>query len=37
MRSVYKTFVGIAERKRPLGRPWHRWRVNIRMDVRKMG
>jgi hypothetical protein len=28
--------VGILEGKRPLGKPSHRWEVNIRMDVREM-
>jgi hypothetical protein len=24
------------EGKRPLGRPWHRWDNNIRMDLREI-
>jgi hypothetical protein len=32
-RKVYKVLVGKPERKRPLGRPRHRWEVGIKMDV----
>jgi hypothetical protein len=28
---------GKPEGKRPLGRPKHRWEVNIRMDLQKVG
>jgi hypothetical protein len=24
-RGIYRVLVGKPERKRPLGRPWHRW------------
>jgi hypothetical protein len=27
MRNAYKVLVGKLERKRPLGRPRHRWKV----------
>jgi hypothetical protein len=29
--------VGKPERKRPLGRPRHRWEDNIKMDLREIG
>jgi hypothetical protein len=29
--------VGRPERKRPLGRPKHRWEDNIKMDMREIG
>jgi hypothetical protein len=32
MRGAYKVLVGKPERKRPLGRPRHRWDDNIKMD-----
>jgi hypothetical protein len=35
-RKVYKVLVGKPERKRPLGRPSHRWEVGIRMDLREI-
>ena len=31
-RSVYRVMVGKPERKRPLGRPRHRWDDNIRQS-----
>jgi hypothetical protein len=30
-KGVFRVFVGKTERKRPLGRPRHRWEDNIRM------
>jgi hypothetical protein len=36
-RGAYKVLVGRPERKRPLGRPRHRWEDNIKMDLREMG
>jgi len=36
-RGVYRGLVGRTERKRPLGRPRHRWEVNIKMDLPAMG
>jgi len=35
-RSVYRVLVGKPERKRPLGRPRHRWEDNIRMDLQEV-
>jgi hypothetical protein len=32
-----KILVGKPEGKRPLGRPRHRWKDNIRMDLREIG
>jgi hypothetical protein len=29
--------IEISKGKRPLGRPRHRWKDNIRMDLREMG
>jgi hypothetical protein len=37
MGNAYSTLVGKPERKRPLGRPRHRWEDNIRMDLREIG
>jgi hypothetical protein len=34
MRNAYTILVGKPERKRPLGRPKHRWEDNIKMDLR---
>jgi len=36
-RGVHKVVVGKPERKRPLGRPRHRWEDNIKMDLREVG
>jgi hypothetical protein len=36
-RKVYKVLVGKPEGKRPLGRPRHRWKDGIRMDLREIG
>jgi hypothetical protein len=35
-RGVYRIFVGKPERKRPLGRPRHRWEDNIRMYLQEV-
>jgi len=36
--GVYRVFLGgKAERKRPLGRPRHRWKNNIKIDLQEMG
>jgi hypothetical protein len=35
--SAFKMLTGILARKRPLGRPRHRWEDNIRMDLREIG
>jgi len=36
-RGVYKFLVRNPERKRPLGRPRHRWVDNIRTDLQEVG
>jgi hypothetical protein len=35
-RKAYRISVGTPERKRPLGRPTHRWVNNIKMDLREI-
>jgi hypothetical protein len=35
--NAYRVLVGKPERKRPLGRPIHRWEQNIKMDRREIG
>jgi hypothetical protein len=35
MKNAYKVLVGKPEIKRPLVRPWCRWKCNIRMDFRE--
>jgi hypothetical protein len=32
----YKNLVGKLEKKRPLGRPGHRWKDNIKADIRQV-
>jgi len=34
---VYRALVGKPEGKRPFGRPRHRWKDNIKMDILKVG
>jgi hypothetical protein len=36
-RDIYRVLVGKPERKRPLGRPRHRWEDNINMDLQEVG
>jgi len=36
-RVVYRVLVGKPERKRPLGRPRHRWEDNIKMGLQEVG
>jgi hypothetical protein len=36
MRNSYKILVGKLEGNRPLGRPRHRWKGNIKMDLREI-
>jgi hypothetical protein len=36
-RNVYRILVEKPERKRPLGRPRHRWGHNIKMNLREIG
>ena len=35
--DVYTILVGKPERKRPLGRPRHRWEDNIKMHLQEVG
>jgi hypothetical protein len=37
MRNAHNILVGKPERKRPLGRPRHKWEDNIRIDLREIG
>jgi hypothetical protein len=36
-RGVHKLLVGKPEGKRPLGRPRHTWKDNIKMDLQEVG
>jgi hypothetical protein len=36
-RGVYKVLVGRPKRKKPLGRPRHRGKDNMKMDLREIG
>jgi hypothetical protein len=36
-RGVYRVLVGKTEKMRPLGRPRHRWKGNIKMDLQEVG
>jgi hypothetical protein len=36
-RSLYGVLVGKPEKKRPLGRPRHRWDCNIKVDFQEVG
>jgi len=36
-RCVYWVLMGKLERKSPLGRTWHRWEDNIKIDLIEMG
>ena len=36
-RGVYRVLVGKPEGKRPLGRPRHRWKDNIKMALQEIG
>jgi len=33
---IYRVVVGKPEGKRPLGRPRHRWEVNIKIDLQEV-
>ena len=35
--GVYRALVGKPEGKRPFGRPWRRWEINIKMDLQEVG
>jgi hypothetical protein len=37
MGKVHKALVGKTEGKRPVGRPRHRWKDGIRMNLRETG
>jgi hypothetical protein len=36
-RGVHRVLVGNPEGRRPLGRPRHRWKDNIKMDLEEVG
>jgi len=36
-RGVYRVLMGKPEGKIPLGRPRHRWKDNIKMDIHEVG
>jgi hypothetical protein len=36
-RGAYRILVGRPERRRPLGRPRHRWEDNNKMDLQEVG
>jgi len=36
-RGVHRVLVGTPEERKPLGRPRHRWEVNIKMDLQEVG
>ena len=36
-RSVQRVLMGKSEGKRPLGRPKHKWKHNIKMDLQEVG
>jgi hypothetical protein len=36
-RGAYGVLLGKPERKRPLGRPRHRWEDNIKIDLKEVG
>jgi len=36
-RGIYRGLLGKHKKKRPLGRPRHRWEDNIKMDLKEMG
>ena len=36
-RSAFKILIDAPARKRPLGRPGHRWKDDIKMDLKEMG
>jgi hypothetical protein len=37
VRGAYNILDGRPERRRPLGRPRHRWEDNTKMDLREIG
>jgi hypothetical protein len=36
-RGAYRILMGRPERRRPLGRPRHRWEDDIKMDLQEVG
>jgi hypothetical protein len=36
MRNAYTVLVGKLEEEKPLGRPRHMWKDNIKMDLKRM-
>jgi hypothetical protein len=36
-RGIYRVLVWKPKGKRSLGRPWHRWEDNIKMDLQEVG
>jgi len=36
-RCIYRVLVGKPEGERPLGRPRHRWKDDIKMDLQEVG
>ena len=34
---MYRILVGKPERRRPQGRPMHKWEDNIKMDLQEVG
>jgi len=36
-RVLYRVLARKSEKKRPLGRPRHRWEDNIKMDLQELG
>jgi hypothetical protein len=36
VKNAYKILVRKPEGKRSLGRPWHRWRNGMKMDLEKI-
>jgi hypothetical protein len=36
MKNAYKILFGKPEEKKPLGRPRHRWKDNIEVDLKEM-
>lgn len=35
--NTYKILVGMPEGKKPVGNPKHRWRNNIKVDLKELG
>jgi hypothetical protein len=35
-RCAYRVYVGLTEGKRLLGRPWRRWKDNIKMNLQEV-